>query len=74
MVLIADKQRRVVLPSVKPGEAFECTPCESGFVLKKLQRAPKGTPPVSKKKVNAKLYKNINLDAPAFTPFDSSSV
>ena len=69
MVVMADKKRRVVLPkTAKPGDVFACVARGSGFVLEKLQPAPKGKPPVSKKKVDAKLYKAIDLDEPAFAP------
>ena len=71
MVLIADKKRRVVLPrTAKPGDAFACMPRGTGFVLEKLQPAPKGKPPVSKKKADPKLFQAINLDEPAFPPLD----
>ncbi len=71
MVLITDKKRRVVLPkTARPGDAFACVARGSGFVLEKLQPAPKGKPPVSKKRVDAKLYGGINLDEPAFAPLD----
>ena len=50
MVVIADKKRRVVLPkTAKPGDAFECVPSGSGYVLEKLQRLPKSKPPVAKR-------------------------
>jgi hypothetical protein len=75
MVLIADKKRRVVLPkTARPGDAYQCVPRGAGFVLEKLQPAPKAIPPVSKKKLNAKLLGGINLDEPAFAPIDDGSL
>ena len=75
MVVIADKKRRVVLPkTAKPGDVFECVPRGPGFVLEKLQPAPKRKPPVSKKKLNSALLAGIDLDEPAFPPLEDASV
>ena len=41
MTVTADDKRRVVLPGAKPGDRFDLVPSAGGFVLRKLQPAPK---------------------------------
>ena len=69
MKVIADQKRRVVLPkSVSPGDAFEFIETGDRIVMERLKRPASIKPLVAAKPLNKKLFKDIDLDEPAFNP------
>ncbi|MCI0720970.1 MAG: hypothetical protein L0338_18680 [Acidobacteria bacterium] len=42
MTVIADNEKRVVLPDAQPGECFDVQVCDNGFVLRKLKSLSPG--------------------------------
>lgn len=75
MVVTADDKRRVVLPkNARPGEVYECTATEEGFMLTRLQKPSRAKPPVSKDRLKAGTLRGVNLDEPAFAPLGNEGL
>jgi hypothetical protein len=75
MILIADKKRRVVLPSpAKPGDVFECMERGDRFLLVRLRPLPQAKPPVAGQPLEPVSLEGIDLDEPAFVPLRDESL